>query len=80
MDNDEFYFEEDELEAIQRHMNSTRAWLSKILDVAPEAIDDQALADLACGPTDEAVQERWTKKPWLQPGYVNDINPWPATD
>lgn len=73
----DFYYEDD-LSAIQRDKDSTRANLSKVLGVAPEAIDDLALADLWCGPTDEAVKERWAKKPWLEPGYVNDINPWSA--
>lgn len=76
MSESEQQYDEDPLSQIQRDKDRTRANLSKILDVAPDTLDDAALADLWCGPTDEAVKERWAKKPWLQPGYVNDINPW----
>ena len=41
----DFYYEDD-LSAIQGDKDSTRANLSKVLGVAPEAIDELALADL----------------------------------
>lgn len=46
--------------------NSDRANLAQVLGVDASEISNAALADLRCGPHDEAVRERWKSKPWLQ--------------